>query len=107
MGGGHRAADLARDAEEVTSVPGAQHLRLAGFYESIASVLPQRLQQSVAQRCNGVVGDHDRLGDEAREEVEHSGCLDIFSRAHDLGRVEGEATREDRESPEQAPFRLR
>ena len=80
----------------------AQPGELAGAVGLRGGVRTQGLQQSIAGLTAGAfVGDDEALVDEAADEIEHFVSVDVTGRGDDhLGRLEGERSGEDTETPE-------
>ena len=65
------ALDRGDEGGEVVGVPEAGGLRLPGLEEAGVGVVLERLQHAVAHAVGPVVGEHERLVDEAADEVGH------------------------------------
>jgi hypothetical protein len=78
---------------------------LAGGRQALGGVKPDGLGQPVAGGRAVGVGQHQRLGDQPREHVEHLVGARSAPAADGLGRLEAEAAGEDRQPPEQPLLR--
>jgi hypothetical protein len=102
----HEAAlDRGDEGGEVLGVPQAGGLGLPALEEAGVGVVLQGLQHAVAHAGGPVVGEHERLVDEAADEVGHvAGGDGARVCAHDLGRVQRRPTAERRQPPEHDLF---
>jgi hypothetical protein len=86
-------------------VPGAvgalQQLPLARLVQPLAGVLAHRLEQPVADRATVALDAHERLLDQATEQLEDRASSERLSAAYLLGGREAEGTGEHGEPPEQ------
>jgi hypothetical protein len=86
-------------------VPGAvgafEQLPLAHLMQPLAGILAHRLEQLVAGRATLAVDAHERLFDQAAEQLEDRAGSERLTAAYLLGGLEAEAAGEDGEPPEQ------
>ena len=107
VGPAQTGADLLGEREIVLGVAAAPVVRRPGLVELLPRVLPERLEQVVARRAVfGAFGDDHRLGDEARQRVEHVKALDPVTTDHSGRRGAVEAPGEHTESVEHEAFPL-
>ncbi len=88
------------DDQEVFRVAGVHTRDVVELGEPLPRVLAQRVEEAVTGAGSGVIGDDHRLRDQAREIAQYIMELDTFPRSDRFGRVEREATREQREAAE-------
>src|SRR5205823_12628058 len=98
---GHEAnRGLHRQGKHPLHMPTDDRVALASLVQSFGRVLTDRLEH-VQTRLGAVMLDRDeRLAGQALDRVGHPGAINGVSSGDLLGRVEGEATREDGEPPE-------
>ena len=85
------------EGEAPVEVAQRQAIALARRREALGRVLADRVEQAQAL----VLGDHERLVDQARRQAGDAPALDRAAGAHVLGGVERERAREHRQAPEQ------
>ena len=85
----------------VVAVSRPEGVGLAGFHEALFAVLADRLQQSVARAFPCVVGNHEVMGNQTRQQLEDVVGLDRLARAHHFGSFQGAPSRKHRKPVEE------
>ena len=95
-----------RERQAIGEVPFPEACRLPGLQQSVPRVLAHRLGQSVARFPVVLLRQYQRLIDETGQEVERVILVHAVPGADRLGRLQGPATREDREPAQQDLLRF-
>ena len=95
---------LFHEAGVVLGVAAATVVGLARGVELLPGELADRLEQAVAGGAVGRVGDDQRLGDQAAEQVVDVDHVEVVVGGHRLGGVEGERAGEHRQPAEHPPL---
>ena len=89
---------LLEEGEVPVSLALAGFARLPRCLEALVGILPDDLREAVARLRRIRLGEHERSVHEPSQEVQHVRFVDRPARADGLGRLEAEATGEDREA---------
>ena len=87
-------------------MPGVQGFHFARLEQPVARVLPDRLQQPVANHPVPLLGDHQRLVHKMGQEIEHVLDVNAVAATDLLSCLRDPASSKHRQPPQQHPFRL-